>query len=252
MAAPAIVLVARGDDDPLALASLDAVVNRLRMLRPDLDVSLGLLNSRTPTVQQAVSKLAEAGSLEIAMVPMDLVSAADHSPVLTRTKDEVVSLFPDISIVIARPIGPAVELLNVLDAKLREELHRANAVEVDALVLACPAGGDVRGNSLLARRARQWATHHKLPVQLAHNDTTGRATATAIAALRSQGRRHIAVGSLFLTSGPVFRAHHQAALRAGALAVTPPITEDPRVSELILARYAFAAMRLLDIDPHEG
>jgi len=40
-------------------------------------------------------------------------------------------------------------------------------------------------------------------------------------------------------------------IRAGALAVTSPITEDPRVTELILARYAFAAMRLLDIDPHE-
>ena len=58
-----------------------------------------------------------------------------------------------MNIVIARPIGPDIDLLNVLDIKLREALHRANAVEVDALVLACPDGGDLRGSSLLARRA---------------------------------------------------------------------------------------------------
>lgn len=251
MSAPAIVLVARGDDDPAVRASLDVVIDHLHRLRPDLHVTLGLLNSSTPTVHEAVAALAATGVEEIAMVPMDLVSATEHSPVLSHVRDEVGASNPDLGIVIARPIGPDIDLLNVLDAKLRGALHRANAVEVDALVLACPDGGDHRGTSLLARRARQWGAHHKLPVQLAQNDITGRATGLAIGALRGQGRRHIAVGSLFLTSGPVFRAHQQAAIRAGALAVTPPITEDPRVTELILARYAFAAMRLLDIDPHE-
>lgn len=251
MSAPAIVLVARGDDDPAVRTSLDVVTNHLHRLRPDLKIGLGLLNSTTPTVREAVTALAETGVEEIAMVPMDLVSATDHSPVLTQAREEVGAANPGLSIVIARPIGPDIDLLNVLDTKLREALHRANAVEVDALVLACPDGGDLRGSALLARRARQWSAHHKLPVQLAQNDITGRATALAINALRGQGRRHIAVGSLFLTPGPVFRAHQQAAIRAGALAVTPPITENPRVTELILARYAFAAMRLLDIDPHE-
>ena len=251
MAAPGIVLVARGDDDPAVLSSLDVVIRQLQTLRPDLQVTLGLLNSSTPTVEEAVQELANTGTAEIVMVPMDLTSATDHSPVLRLAAEVVGAKHPDLSIIISRPIGPAVELLNVLDAKLREALHRVNAVEVDSLVLACPDGGDLRGVSLLARRARQWGTHHKLPVQLAQNDVTGRASAQAIAALRAQGRRHIAVGSLFLTSGPVFRAHHQAAVRAGALAVTSPITEDPRVTELILARYAFAAMRLLDVDPHE-
>lgn len=252
MPAPAILLVARGDDDPLAQASLDSVLRRLRGLRPDLRVALGLMTSASPTIHEAIESLAGSGTTEIAMIPMDLVSAANYPGIIRRVSDAAMAAHPRLSIVIARPLGPAVELLNVLDVKLREELHRVNAVEVDALVLACPAGGDVRGTSLLARRARQWSAHHRLPVQLAQNDTTGRATSTAIAGLRAQGRRHIAVGSLFLTSGPVFRAHQQAAIRAGATAVTPPITEDPRVSELILARYAFAAMRLLDVDPHEG
>lgn len=249
MAAPAIVLVAIGDDDPSAAAAFTSITEQLRRARPDLVVGLGLLGVGTPTVVDALESMAAQGATEIALVPLDLVSAADHSPVVAEARQVVQSANAGLNIRIARPIGPATELLNILDNRVREALHQANAVEVDALVLAARDGGDVRGASLLARRARQWAAHHKLPVQLAVNDSTGRATAAAIASLRAQGRRHIAVGSMFLTQGPMFRTHHQAAVRAGAMAVTAPIGADPRMVELILARYAFAAMELLDAEP---
>lgn len=252
MAAPAIVLVALGDPDPAVGSALEAITDRLRSLRPDLDVSLGLLGHGSPGVVEAVERLAADGALEIALIPLDLVSAADHSPVVLRARDAVQAANSHVNVVIARPVGPATELLSVLDDRLRESLHRANAVEVDALVLGAPEGGDVRGTSLLSRRARQWAAHHKLPVQVAVNDITGRGTAQAIAALRAQGRRHIAVGSLFLTPGPLYRAHAQAALRAGAIAVGDAIGADPRLVELALARYAFAAMDLLDAEPLES
>ena len=89
MSAPGIVLVARGDDDPAVRASFDVVIGHLTSLRPDLKVGLGLLNSNTPTVHEAVTSLAATGIEEIAMVPMDLVSATDHSPVLgVRPADE--------------------------------------------------------------------------------------------------------------------------------------------------------------------
>lgn len=251
MAAPAIVLVALGDDDPGVASALASISVRLSRLRPDLDVSLGLLGTGSPGVIRVVQQLVSTGTQEIALVPMDLVSAADHSPVVAQARDAVEALDRQVNIVIARPIGPATELLNILDDKLREALSRSSAVEVDALVLAAPEGGDVRGTSLLARRARQWAAHHKLPVQLAVNDISGRATGAAVAALRAQGRRHVAVGSLFLTPGPVYRAHLQSAVRAGAIAVGDAIAADPRLVELTLARYAFAAMDLLDAEPLE-
>lgn len=246
MAAPAIVLVAMGDDDPSVGQAFTSITEQLRHARPDLVVALGLLGVGTPSVMDSVSRLAAEGATEIALVPLDLVSAADHSPVVAEAQEVVQAASAGVNVRIARPIGPATELLNILDSRVRQALHRANAVEVDALVLAAPEGGDVRGASLLARRARQWSAHHKLPVQLAVTDATGRATAAAIASLRAQGRRHIAVGSMFLTQGPTFRAHHAAALRSGAIAVTDPIGADPRMVELILARYAFAAMELLD------
>lgn len=251
MAAPAIVLVALGDPDPAVGSALKSITSRLSQLRPDLDVALGLLGHGRPGVIEAVQRFASGDTTEIALIPLDVVSAADHSPVVLQARDAVRAANSHVNIVIARPIGPATELLNVLDDRVREALHHANAVEVDALILGAPEGGDVRGSSLLARRARQWSAHHKLPVQLAINDITGRGTAQAIAALRSQGRRHIAVGSLFLTPGPVYRAHAQAALRAGAIAVGDAVAADPRLVELALARYAFAAMDLLDAEPLE-
>ncbi|MEO7586841.1 MAG: CbiX/SirB N-terminal domain-containing protein [Arachnia sp.] len=246
MAAPAIVLIADGDDDPAVAVALASLSSKLKALRPDLLVTYGFLSDGEPGVAQSVSELAALGSTEIAIVPLDLVSAMDHSSEITKAQQAVQSANHGVKVVVARPIGPATELLNVMDARMREALHKTNAVEVDALVLGAPEGGDVRGASLLARRARQWSAHHKLPVQLAVNDLTGRGTAQAIAALRTQGRRHIAVGSMFLTSGPLFRAHQQAALRAGAMAVTAPIEDHDHLVELILARYAFAAMELLD------
>lgn len=246
MAAPAIVLIADGDDDPAVAAALASLSTKLTTLRPDLTVTFGFLSTGKPSVVDSVSTLTRAGAAEIAIIPLDLVSAMDHSPVITRAQDAVQEANKGVKVVIARPIGPATELLNIMDARMREALHKTNAVEVDALVLGAPEGGDVRGNSLLARRARQWAAHHRLPVQLAVNDITGRATALAIAALRTQGRRHIAVGSMFLTDGPVFRAHQSAAIKAGAMAVTAPIGDHDHLAELVLARYAFAAMELLD------
>ena len=251
MAAPAIVLVALGDPDPAVGLALNSINDRLSQLRPDLDVNLGLLGQGEPGVIEVVQQLANGPTTEIAVIPLDLVSAADHSPVVLKARDAVRAANSKVNIVISRPIGPATELLNVLDDRVREALHQVNAVEVDGLVLGAPEGGDVRGSSLLARRARQWATHHKLPVQLAINDLTGLATAQAISALRSQGRRHIAVGSLFLTPGPLYRAHASAARRAGATAVGDAVGSDPRLVELALARYAFAAMDLLDAEPLE-
>lgn len=99
---------------------------------------------------------------------------------------------------------------------------------------------------MIARRARQWATHHKLPVLVAHSDGSGPDVAAAIASLRHIGRRNIAVGSLFISPTEGYRQQAELALANGALAVSAPLGADPRIGELAMARYSFAAMELLD------
>ena len=56
----------------------------------------------------------------------------------------------------ARPIGPAIELLNVLDVRLRNALSATHATELDGLVMSSPAWGELRRRPHRAR-ARQWA-----------------------------------------------------------------------------------------------
>lgn len=244
MTAPAIILVAGGHEGQAVAETLTDIARGLQASRPDLRSHLARLNGLSPSLPDVVASLVGQDIGEAVLVPLDLVSAADHAPELDTFEHS-----PDIHLVVSRPVGPASEILNILDERVREALHRSGALEVDALVLTAPAGADVRGASLLARRARQWATHHRLPVQLAVDEGDGRSTATAIASLRTQGRRHIAVGSLFLTPTSAYQAHADAANRAGAIAVTAPLGDSEHLRQLILARYAFGAMELLDGTP---
>ncbi|MDF1488521.1 sirohydrochlorin chelatase [Tessaracoccus caeni] len=246
MVAPAIVLTAPEPDDLTVAGALQAIRRTLAEYRTDLAVELAFLGGK-PSVAKALANLAAADQRESVLVPLDLTSAASHDPRLDEERAH--GLQRGLNVVISRPIGPATELLNILDERVREILQRKGVLELDALVLAVPAGGDIRGNGLLARRARQWSAHHKLPVQLAVDEGDGRITAAAVAMLRTQGRRYIAVGSLFLVPDEHYFLHLDAALRAGAVAVTEPIGHSEHLSQLILARYAFGAMELLDGHP---
>lgn len=246
MTAPAIILVSDGPDDQAVTDTLMGITRSLQASRRDLRVQLARLADVAPSLPQAVANLVAEEVGEAVLIPLDLVSAAHHEGELDTFERS-----PDIRIAIGRPIGPASEVLNILDERVRQSLHRGGALEIDGLVLAAPGGADVRGTSLLARRARQWSTHHRLPVQLAIDDGDGRVTGTAVASLRAQGRRHIAVGSLFLTPTPAYQAHALAAQRAGAIAVTAPLGDSGHLRQLILARYAFGAMELLDGTPSQ-
>ncbi len=244
MTAPAIILVADGPDEKAVADTLQSIMRGLQKARPDLRVHLARLGGVKPALPTVVESLVTQEIAEAVLIPLDLVSAAEHAPELDDFPHS-----PDIHVVVSRPVGPASEILNILDERVREALHRGGALEIDGLIMTAPAGADVRGTSLLARRARQWSAHHRLPVQLAVDEGDGRTTTAAIASLRAQGRRHIAVGGLYLTPTDSYQSHVDAALRAGAIAVTAPLGDSEHLRQLILARYAFGAMELLDGTP---
>jgi sirohydrochlorin ferrochelatase len=77
-------------------------------------------------------------------------------------------------------------------------------------------------------------------------DDSGPSVAQAIMSLRAQGRRHIAVGSFFLAADEDYHNQSDLAYRYGAVAVSEPIGAARELYDLVLARYAFAAMDLLD------
>lgn len=246
MTAPALILLAQGSDDPSVIQSVHALRKNMQELRPELSIYLAFLDHCPPSGPQVVSTLVNRGVDEIVFVPLDIARAIDAAPEAEIVAQRVRVAHPDLRVTIARPVGPAVELLNLLDVRLRNALASNHVLELDALVLSVPHAGDIRGNALVSRRARQWSSHHRLPVVVAYADGSGPSVTTAIANLRGQGRRAIAVGSFFLSADAAFVSQTEQALAAGAVAVSAPFCADERIGDLVMARYAYGAMALLD------
>ncbi len=199
-----------------------------------------------PSGTQVVSQLARQGIDEIVFVPLELSHSAQCDPRLETLVESSQEAFPTIRFIAAHAIGPETSLLTILDQRLRNALSQAHCLELDGLVLSAEHAGDVRGSALLARRARQWSAHHRLPCLTAVADASGPSVAQAITTLHTQGKRHIAVGSFFLTADEAYHAQAEMAYRCGAISVSDPIGAAREVLDLVLSRYSFAAMDLLD------
>lgn len=251
MTAPALVMVARGSSDPTVAQVTHQLRQGLRQLRPEIAVHGAFLQQSPPSVYQVIDQLAAAGAVEVVLVPLDLTNAVECDPAMTELLFRARSDYPNLRFTLSRPVGPEISLLTILDQRLRTALSQARCLELDGLVLSAACTGDVRGSALLARRARQWSTHHRLPCLTAVADDSGPSVAQAIMGLRAQGRRHIAVGSFFLSADEAYHSQSDLAYRYGAVAVSDPIGAAREVFDLVLARYAFAAMDLLDFGAEE-
>ena len=99
----------------------------------------------------------------------------------------------------------------------------------------------------MARLARLWGSRHRLPTVAAYASAAPPATGEAVRQFRAEGRRHIAVGSLFLAPGLLPDRAAELAVEAGAVAVSAPLGADPEVARTVLARYAVGAVELVPV-----
>jgi len=246
MTAPALVLLANGSTDDHVVQVVHTLRARMQTMRPSLNVQLAFLNHCEPTCEQIGAILVAGDIQEAVFVPLDVTRAHSASPEAIKALDDLRKTCPGMALRLARPVGPAGELLTVVDLRLRQSLSARHADELDGLVFAVPDAGDPRGNALIHRRARQWRAHHKLPVQLAYADGSGQSVVSAVNALRVQGRRSIAVGFFYLDADHIYTSQADLCREAGAMAVSAPLGDDPRLLDLVMARYSVAAMDLLD------
>lgn len=248
MTAPSLVLLGNGSDDPGVAQVSHGIRDGLLEIRPELDVQVAFVDHCPPNAFQVVNKLVKRRVEEVVFLPL-LLSSAFHGPGdVAAIVAQVQSTHPKLRAVVSRPVGPEAQLLTVVDRRLREALRVSRVSELDGLVFSAVGSEDVRSNSLVSRRARQWATHHKLPCVTAFATGSGPTAAEAVRSLRSQGRRHIAVGSWYLAPGPLYTRESALALEMGAIAVAEPMGAEPEVVETVLARYLVAAMELVDLD----
>ena len=247
MTAPALVALAHGSRDPRSAQTIKALVDEVRGMRPDLRIEPAFLELAKPSFATVVDRLVRAGYDEIVVVPL-LLTQAYHARVdVPGAIAEASTRHPQLQIKASEILGLETSFLEVLDERLREALASARIRELDALVLAAAGSSDPLANQAVARLGRLWGAHHKLPVTAAYASSAPPATGEAVRAFRGQGRRHIAVASLFLAPGFLPDRAAELAIEAGAVAVSEPLGAHPHLARTILARYAVGAVELVPV-----
>jgi sirohydrochlorin ferrochelatase len=245
MAAPALVALAHCERDPRSTKTITDLIDEVREQRPDLRVEKAFLGTSRWEFQRVIDRLVKAGFDEVVVVPLLL---SDPPPTaVTDAVTEATGRHPELRVRVTATLGLEACFLEVLDVRMREALKASRVRELDALVLAAAGSTDPLANQAVARLARLWGTHHKLPVTAAYAASAPPATGEAVRAFRGEGRRHIAVASLFLTPGPLVDRATELALEAGAIAVSEPMGAHPEVARTILARYAVGAVELVPV-----
>ena len=247
MAAPALVALAHGSRDPRSAATVKALVDEVRALRPDLRIEQAFLDLSRPSFTTVVGRLVKAGYDEIVVVPL-LLTEAFHAKVdVPSAIAEAAARHEGLQIRATSILGLEAQFLEVLDVRMREALRAARVRELDALVLAAAGSSDPLANQAVARLARVWGSRHRLPVTAAFASASPPATGEAVRAFRAEGRRHIAVASLFLAPGFLPDRAAELAIEAGAIAVSEPLGAHPEVARTVLARYAVGAVELVPV-----
>lgn len=247
MAAPALVALAHGSRDPRSAATIKSLVAEVKAMRPDLKVEAAFLELSKPSFETVVDRLVRSGHEEIVVVPL-LLTEAYHAKVDVPSAIAAASArHPGVQLRATSILGLEAQFLEILDVRMREALRAGRVRELDALVLAAAGSSDPLANQSVARLARVWGARHKLPVTAAFASSTPPATGEAVRAFRAEGRRHIAVASLFLAPGFLPDRAAELALEAGAVAVSEPLGAHPELARTILARYAVGAVELVPV-----
>lgn len=247
MTAPALVALAQGDRDGSSAQTLKALCAEVRTMRPDLRIEPAFLHHSKPTFVTVVDKLVRAGYDEIVVVPLTLTEGDQGRHEIPEAVAAAEARHAGLRVRASQILGLEAVFLEVLDRRLRAALKEARVRELDALVLAAAGSVDPLANQAVARLARLWGTKHRLPTVAAYAEAAPPATGEAVRQFRKEGRRHVAVGSLFLAPGPLHDRAAELATEAGAVAVSAPLGADPEVARTILARYAVGAVELVPV-----
>jgi sirohydrochlorin ferrochelatase len=244
----AIALVAHGSADPRAAATTRALARSVGAAAPAADVRVAFLDHAGPRLGQVLRAFAAAGHERAVVVPLLLTEAyharVDLPAVLAETRAAGLSMPVATASVLGGPSRPMV-------AGLRRRLAAAAPGGFDGLVLAFSGTRDEQARRSVEDVAGALEASAGVPVLAAYASADGPAPqqraslsrpdgAIAVAALRAQGCRRVAVAAYFLAPGKLYDAIAGAAFRAGAVAVAEPLGSAPELVSLILDRVSSA------------
>ncbi|WP_329195038.1 MULTISPECIES: sirohydrochlorin chelatase [unclassified Streptomyces] len=225
---PALVAVAHGSRDPRALHSVRALLERVRLLRPRLDVRLGHIELNRPLLGETLDALAG----EAVLVPL-LLSRGHH---VKRDLPAAAARAAHLRTRVAAPLGPHPLLVEALYERLLE----ASWAPGTAVVLAAAGSRDPDAAEDTRRTAALLSERlGGVPVVAAHASAATPSVAGALRTLAARGHHRIAVASYFTAPGR-FAAQSAAAATGPAAA---PLGDHPALARLVLLRYDQALAR---------
>ncbi|MEI5520518.1 sirohydrochlorin chelatase [Streptomyces brasiliscabiei] len=228
-APPALVLVAHGSRDPRALATVRALMERVRAQRPGLSVHLGHIELNEPLLPDTLAAL---GDREAVLVPL-LLSRGYH------VKQDI----PEMAAAagartrLAAPLGPHPLLVETLRTRLVEAGWPTRMDDATrrtgAVVLAAAGSRDPDAAEDTGRTARLLADRLGVPVLPAYASAATPTVAEAVRTLAAQGRTRTALASYFTAPG---RFATECAAQAPWITAAP-LGAHPAMANLILHRY---------------
>lgn len=234
---PVLLAVAHGTSYAPGIATLHALLDRVRALAPGLRVELAFVDHEPPSVRGALGAWASRG-MPVVTLPL-LLTAASHSKgdiagTVRLVRDEQ----PGFSVSYGRPLGPDPLLLEALSDRVAE----AGAGPCTALVLAAAGAADPDANAEIWRAARLFWEYRGggAPVEVGYAGATRPGVAEAVDRLHRLDHDDVLVVPYFLAPGKLPAAVQRDALAAGAR-VAAVLGAHDALARLVLARYTEAA-----------
>jgi sirohydrochlorin ferrochelatase len=233
---PVLLVIAHGSRDPRHAATVHALVQRVRSLRPGLRVETGFLDFNVPSVSGVLQSLAAKGTRDVIALPLLLTRAfhakADIPAVLREAP-------PQLRIRQAEVLGPSPLLNAALERRLYEAGLRPADKASTGVVLASAGSTDPEAIAVIADIAREWRRTGWCAVRPAFASATSPAgfprTEDAVRQLRADGCARVAVAPYVIAPGFLPDRIAHGAREADTLAdVLGPSTE---VARTLLARY---------------
>ncbi|MEV8593145.1 sirohydrochlorin chelatase [Streptomyces sp. NPDC052012] len=237
---PVLVVIAHGSRDPRHAATVHALVQQVRSLRPGLRVETGFLDFNVPSVQGVLESLAAEGVRDVVALPL-LLTRAFHA------KADIPAVLADaparLRIRQADVLGPSPLLL----AALERRLHEAGLSPADksstGVVLASAGSTDPEAIAVIAEIAREWRHTGWCAVRPAFASASLPRTEEAVRDLRAAGCARVAVAPYVLAPGFLPDRIARGAAQADVLAdVLGPA---PEVARVLLERYDAARAPML-------
>ncbi|MFE7008991.1 sirohydrochlorin chelatase [Streptomyces sp. NPDC057651] len=239
-ARPVLLVIAHGSRDPRHAATVHALVREVRALRPGLRVETGFLDFNVPSVNGVLESLAAEGVRDVVALPLLLTRAfhakADIPAVLRQAPAR-------LRIRQAEVLGPS----PLLTAALERRLYEAGLTPADkpttGVVLASAGSTDPEAIAVIAEIAREWRHTGWCAVRPAFASASLPRTEDAVAQLRAEGVRRVAVAPYVLAPGFLPDRIARGAFEADVLAEV--LGPAPEVARLLVRRYEAATVREL-------